>query len=461
MGKLDRLFGRRPPIDSPPVSSIKGLQIVVRDRKTDAPIADASVTINTSVHEWETLITNELGIVYFTDIPYYLYNTHLIIEKKGYEKIDASIILPQEREISRDEYLTSLPPVFKSAPVLSIDKTHFLANGALARVQGITAFVTLQHYMENKTMSVGAIFDFGRLLHANLIRVLGEIGWTNFDPSDYSTYYDLLDEFFTYCKFQGFWVDYNCFAMAERYDSIEMAKLHVARTSSIAARHSNVLYSLGNEPFKNLPFDTSPHDFFTSIDPRCKLWNYGASPDPKLPYKPTGTFVSEHTPRDNEWFRKSKHAIETQDFVGVPDLLAEPMGAIGVIGSGTSSQRDNDPRHFLEYFACGSLFAGSVFHSEELKFSRIPTGKELECAFAARAGWDSIPVEFMQGHYSALHISDCPIEQTEKLMKGYFMILGNRAMGVMIQPEPGYVPQTKDGWRIVENKENCILTLER
>src|SRR2546430_1242962 len=133
------------------------------------------------------------------------------------------------------------------------------------------------------------------------------------------------------------------------------------RVAGVLAARTNAFLEIANEPWKNgvdpLQFGNFPAGLLVSRG--------SAAADA---YLPALDYTTAHTPRDAEWPRKAKDALELADgytgFAGVhqPVVLDEPMGADE---QPTPGRRSNVPDDFFAYAAVGGLYAaGSTFHYE-------------------------------------------------------------------------------------------------
>lgn len=111
-----------------------------------------------------------------------------------------------------------------------------------------------------------------------------------------------------------------------------------------------------------------------------------------------------HSPRDNEWPRKAKDAIECYSGGG-PNFRDEPACKVPWI-------LDEPPRpdqvgfntlDFYTYGALGSLTsAGVTFHSESGKLGKPPSGEEYGCYNALMDGMKVFPNDAALGNYEHL-----------------------------------------------------------
>ena len=451
MGKFDK---RKPrPI---PIPTAKLLTITVFDKRTDDKVANARVTIDNFDNDYFGL-TNELGVIAFR-VDESLTASHVWIEAEGYHPFNKHVDLVGEdvRLFLQIESLPKISPIF-------IDGKQFRTNNGLHRFQEVSGFTLFKKYLVGE--DIIPFLGYARAIHSNTIRVFGMLWWADFYPFNYPNYFNELDSFFKFCANQEFYVEYTAITDAERcrYDILEKCREFVSLSSQVAADNFNVLFEIANEPYQNLPNGVSILDLISSVNVHA-TYALGASDLPKEPYLPVGHYVTDHSPRDSEWWRKGKHIVEIIDNVRVPGIENEPMGASSVPiprPEGGWKQRDQNPRNFLEYSACTSLFGSSCLHNEAGLLANIPTGIELECAKAFGRGWDYIKPEWLAGAYTALHLAESPLKNNPGISKCYFKIINDHAIGVMLHPTSDWRIEPQNGWTVDEVLENCVIHLHR
>jgi hypothetical protein len=197
-----------------------------------------------------------------------------------------------------------------------------------------------------------------------------------------------------------------------------------------------------NEPLTH--DKTDPSELKNALSSSKYLWGSGVYEDLKKFFGKVGYI---HTPRDNEWPRKAKDAIEAyrgggpnspdEPACGVPWILDEPI------------RPDQCGFNTLDYYcygAFGSLAsAGITFHCESAKLGKMPSDEEYSCYNALMDGMSVFPKDAPLGQYE--HLRDLE-EEGETALR----IFGIGKYITVIRPNGVKIPSN---WKSLDNKNVC------
>jgi hypothetical protein len=164
---------------------------------------------------------------------------------------------------------------------------------------------------------------------------------------------------------------------------------HLDRTADAVRGLGNVILSLVNE-FDQ--WDNATHPDL--VRPAGVLSTRGSGGADSVPPRHDDPWDAEeyHSNDLDQWQRKEGHnAMEWADQSGRPCWTSES----------TRPDRDGALPHFEDAAENAALLcAGSCFHSEQGKYSRLFTGRDLAAAEAWVRGARKVPLEFQRGAYT-------------------------------------------------------------
>ena len=208
-----------------------------------------------------------------------------------------------------------------------------------------------------------------------------------------------------------------------------------------AARPPNLVVEIANEP------DTHKHVDTSALRDACQrsdlLFSSGNYEDSQ---KFFGTYLTDHTSRDNEWPRRAHDLFEFHNGGG-PNAPSDPAHNVPCVADEPAKLEDVgfSVTDWRAYFgACSLLGAGATFHSETGKFARVPTDQERQLAAAALEGLTAFPADAPKAPYRR-------IDEQGRTLRTY--AVGNSMVRIRPTthdaPEPGWVPIDGDGilWR--------------
>lgn len=366
---------------------------------------------------------------------------------------------------------TTTPPVEPPVPIppsaiskVRVDNLLFKdEQNNIFPYRGFSSFLLLKKFLDGE--NIVPYCKAWSALGYNVARVFSQVDWTGspgpgFVPSSYPNYnaqlinfLNLLSQNGLYCELVVHTFDYNLQEMAN----------HVLRLSNIITNHKNVFLEIANEP----PVNNIDIVGLLNLLNMSSV-NYPYATGQYFPTAtPAGTYVTTHTPRDNEWPRKAKYLIEYHQG-GAPEspsdpqflmpiVADEPMGGADFISLG---RRSNVPSDFYSYGALAQLMgAGATFHHESGLNSIMPDGIELDCAKAFITGMRLVDTKYQTGSYTRVGLSDSPIKSDNSL-RTYGMILGNLACMVRVRPTIPY--EVDPNWRVTsEDNQKIVITLSR
>ncbi len=317
-------------------------------------------------------------------------------------------------------------------------------GGALYRWKSCTDFLLLKRYYDGE--NILPILADRAAAGATMVRVLGMcVNIANFDPHNYPNYLVDLPTFAGVLAGAGFDFEFVVFADAQAIPGFQQVGDQQSWLSQVRAAllgQPNVVIELVNEGFQNgVDFrnHTRPQGILSCADSDQK-------PD-DFPAVPPWDYATLHTPRDNEWPRKAKNAMEVADQLGRPAVNDEPMGADEVNIPG---KRSNVPDDFFDYAAVSMLLAaGATFHSTDGITSVPFRATTLACANSFYGALNLIPENVMRGTYTRGPLSDCPLQHDDLLaLRTFARYTDHNAVCVVVRPQPGWVAIAQAGWTI-------------
>ena len=323
-------------------------------------------------------------------------------------------------------------------PFAKADGRIFRApDGSALRYKGVTAFKLCRLFTDGGGAAIdGFLAAYNGF---NVLRVWDYVTWK--DTGWESCTAAQWKAFLAYVALKGFNVELT---LLTNDDSarIEPAK-NLVRELAQAPRPTNLLIEIGNEPETHKHIDTK------ALQGTCETsgflyasGNYESCGDKDHPCsKAFGKYGCAHTPRDDQWSRKSHDLMEYYNGKG-PHYITEPARPYPWVADEPAKMQDVQPpagtAHWTwaddwrAYFGAASLLgAGATFHSESGKYGQVPTAAERPLIAAALEGLNAFPADAPNGPYS---------RPSDKSLRTY--IVG--ANMVRVRPENGTPPQS--GW---------------
>jgi hypothetical protein len=262
-----------------------------------------------------------------------------------------------------------VPPADEPPPAapLGINDPYFVRDNNVYFLRGLTSFLLPKLLLTGHIDEALMWMDWARLNGFNMLRCFSQVDWDGRPVSSggkggvaegflasafsQSAYDDGMHQLFTAAAARDLLIELVAHTFA--YDLNQMVD-HLRHIDQLCAQHFNVLMEIANEPPRN---HINVSELLKRYTPATRFWASGQY-DPS-PY-PAGTYTTDHPPRDVEWPRKFKGAIELRDGTGPwapftpgyrgPVLLDEPIRL-----EDTTSNED------VEAFGAGSrLFAAGV-----------------------------------------------------------------------------------------------------
>lgn len=327
---------------------------------------------------------------------------------------------------------------------LRISGTHFYKpDGSLYRWKSATDFLLYKRYLDGE--AIGGILTDRTAQGATMVRVLGMASnIADFDPTDYPTYLTSLPTFAGVLAAAGLDLEFTVFADAQLipgFDTLAEQRRWLQSVRDALIAQPNVVIELANEAWQNgvIPEQHTPVVGLLGTSGSANIDGGG----PNLPPWDWGTI---HPPRDAEWFRKAKDAIEYSDLLLRPCISDEPMGANEVAISG---RRDTDPDHFYWFAAISMLLgAGATFHSEDGIFSRVWGAIQRACAAQFYSAINAVPEGVVIGTYTRSGLANLPIQWNDDALRIYARYTATLACCVVVQPTAAFTLTAINGWTV-------------
>lgn len=337
------------------------------------------------------------------------------------------------------------PPQTGSGNLRINGKLFYTPGGSVYYWRSCTDFLLLKKHLDGEDIT--PILADRTAAGAHMVRVLGMcVNIADFNPANYPNYLIDLPGFMDLLAANGLDCEFVVFADAQAlapFDTALEQQEWLGQVRDALLGKPNVVLELVNEGFKNgvnYLNHTRPTGILSCADSDQKPDDYPATP----PWD----YATLHTPRDAEWPRKAKNAMEVADILGRPAICDEPMGAdeVNIPGS-----RSNVPNDFFDYAAVAMLLAGgATFHSQDGVTSSLFRPTTLACANAFYAAINVIPENVLLGTYTRGPLSDCPIQHSDALaLRTFARYTDHNACCVVVRPEPGWVAIAQAGWTIV------------
>lgn len=319
------------------------------------------------------------------------------------------------------------PPVVASVLPLTADGRIFKAGGQPWRWKGVSAFRLLDRFArgENIQPFLDAYKGY------NLLRVWpyvprkdwGAAAWDSPAP-------DAVVAFLARVAQAGFYVELTLLlddAAANVPPAIRLVEVLKA------ARPTNLVIEIGNEPRVNKTIDTRALQ--ATLDASDFLYASGDSSAMLF-----GSYATVHTARDGDWPRRAHDLLEYWNGGG-PDFPTDPAHKIPAVADEPirPDQAGYNASDYRAYFgACSLMGAGATFHSETGKHALPPTAEEARIAAVALAALNAFPADAPLGAYRR------PVENTLRTYQvGNYMVRIRPT--TKDAPEPGWTALDAEG----------------
>lgn len=272
------------------------------------------------------------------------------------------------------------------------------ASGTLVRWVGLTAFTLLKRLLTGREAEAIPFMDWAASLGVNVLRVFSQVDWTGppgkgvepgFLPEAFPAYNDAAHRLFDLAADRGLRIEFV--AHTFRYDTSQMAA-HLFRCDYLVQAHPNALLEIANEPMVN---DIDVPAILAGYTPTGL---YATGLYGEVVY-PQGSWLNDHPPRDDEFARKFKGAIEYWDGSGPEQPFSPPWRGPVVFDE---PKRFEDPATVDDWTAFGAgcaLFAAGVTgHSLALQRCEVLTGDPLARLQALLDGIRAVPLQRYAGY---------------------------------------------------------------
>ena len=286
-------------------------------------------------------------------------------------------------------------PPFEPLPRLVV-RGHVFALESGERFTAIecTDFQLYQRFLGGE--DIRPVLDQRAALGFTTVRALGMCaGMFHLVPHERPDFSDLLAPFCDACASFGLYVEFTVFADATVVmpDRAQQAA-HWLAVGAAAQPITNLLLELGNELDQSINRLAAVNDVQPIPGVLCA---HGSNGSQAVPVRPWWHYETAHFNDAPEWQRKTSHnAMEYSD--GAAPLVGSHVPILS--NENTRPDRDGHLNHFQDAAAGAALLcAGSCFHCEGGKFSRLFDASEHQFAAAWVAGARSVPLEFQDGAY--------------------------------------------------------------
>lgn len=324
-------------------------------------------------------------------------------------------------------------------------------------------FLLFNDYLDGGDAWISAVCDDVVKAGFNGVRVFGMAHWIPvnergqrpFNPANYGDrYFTALGEFADALHTRGLYFEFTALAdtpllMPNTHDQ----RVFLERVASVLSSKPNAFLEYCNEPFDS---DNMCGDVLAMGRVPGTVVQASGNGDVRelsdryvLDYKLD--YVTIHTPRDDEWVRKTHDGMDMRDgfsnngksFDGaqVPVVLDEPIGAADQAISG---KRANNPNWFREYGAGAGLFAnGGTFHSNDGIATRPWSEIQRAAAVQFATGVVSLPGDVSLWSYNRGGLGGMPIAHDDNLaLRTFAKMTGGLSYVVVVQPQPE--------WKLIE-----------
>lgn len=383
---------------------------------------------------------------------------HVCVLQPGYKVACADGTVPADHDVN-----VSLPRDVPPVLAIHVDGTVFRdTSGAIWSWRGVTAFTLLQQVAAGQ--DIGPYLDHRREAGANLVRVLATMkNIVDFPPMASSD--AQLRALLETAHAHGLRVELVALADAQDWP-MDAQRRQVQRViDAVAAAGSLDVVEVANEPFKN---SAPPCEVMKGVSRKPGVLMASGAYDIEGGFLCMLDYVTIHNPRDDEWPRKAKDALDIRDgfdgFAGarVPVVSDEPIGADE---NNKPGSRSNVPDDFFWFAATSKLMgAGATFHSTAGVLAQEPGPLQAAAERAFFAGMSAVPDDAQTGQYTRGPLSNCPLEHTDATaLRTFCSLQGGSSRCVVIRPTSTWTATSRDGWRIASSTgpRGSVLTLTR
>jgi len=373
----------------------------------------------------------------------------LTLSVPGYQSRQQRIILPPPDAAIPDlEWgdvtLQKLYPFADEVGPLSVQGRFLKAGDAYWTARGVSMFMLPARFADGEDIT--PTLYWCRRMGVNIVRCFGRVGWAEWPawnaPEDNPRYWQQMRGFFFLLQRYGLRCEWTVFT--GRGDLLDQRRI-LAQTYEVASEFDHVLVEVGNEPHPAPGRNPIPVEAIASgISRRGVLSSYGLYAE-GMHGVATLDYASMHTPREEQWVRKARHAQEAMQTCGTPIINGEPIG-VGEQSEGY--RRTTDVAGYVRYAAISTLLGpGLHVHLQCGLEGRMPREDEPVQQAVMEAirdqVWSKIGPEVQLGSYSADHLTGSPLRAHE--LWSYASVLGAEAIGVLVADE---AIQAAPGWRV-------------
>lgn len=281
------------------------------------------------------------------------------------------------------------PPAPGTIGVLTTSGPIFRCDGQPWRWKGVSAFRLLDHFAreENIDPFLAAYAGF------NVLRVWLYVMWANGGWWTIPNV-ETIKLFLAYCAARGFYVELTLLTDDDPTRIPEAQQIVAALAQE--PRPTNLLIEIGNEPQTHKNINTP------ALRVACETSGFlFSSGDYENSDRFFGTYLTAHTPRDDEWPRKAHDLLEYWTGGG-PTGPNDPAHKVPIVAD--EPKRPDQAGYIATDFyayaaACSLLGAGATFHSERGKQAEPPTADEARCRDAFLRGLTVFPSDVPGGPY--------------------------------------------------------------
>ena len=295
----------------------------------------------------------------------------------------------------------------RRAPVsgtLTASGRIFRCDGEPWRWKGVSAFPLCAKFARGENIDAFLdAFDGFNLLRAWDYVTWPGTGWASVQPDGWLA-------FLGYVGARGWRVELT---LLTDDDPKRIAQATFLVNELAKAKPTNVVIEIGNEPNIHKNIDV------IALRQTCEasgfLFASGLNDVPGDQW--FGSYLTAHTPRDQDWPRKG-HDLKEYFEGGGPGAPTDPPHAVPCVGDEPLQPTRPEPdkpdairyaggdweacvRDYRAYFGvCALLGAGATFHFEGGKYGIPPTPQEARCAAAALEGLNAFPAAAPLGPYN-------------------------------------------------------------
>ena len=303
-------------------------------------------------------------------------------------------VLNDQRIVLAADVDVALPPIWVPQPRLTTTGQFYYRDNQPFTIIQCSDFQLYERYLRGENIS--AVLSDRRDLGFNTLRVwLLNTSVCTIQPKDFPAFYSSLGPFLDLCDSYGLYVELTVFTQTETLmPSLAEQQAHYDQT--VQAVGARFCFIEGANEYDQ-------HD--NAFNENLNLWRpSGAIFDlcrasmgaDSWACEPVIDSTRYHSNDTDEWQRRCAHnGMEMGDAFGRPNVANE----------NTRPDRDPNTQHHYDAAAGAALLsAGSCFHSESGKYSRVLTGIDQLCGQAWVAGAKSM--DLSQRIYGYVHRTD-------------------------------------------------------